>query len=105
MATKVQVKIDASKIRGAFRCNIQGRTAVKDCVCIPVERLYHGKDGALYIDFVGYEDERRSYGRLYSLKQTVDQQEYNRIKENGEQIPFCGDIKLLKQQAQSEQQQ
>ena len=71
MANKIQVKIDAMKIRGAFQCRIQGRTSAKDCICIPLEHFYHGKDGAEYLDFVGYEDERQSYGRLFSLKQSL----------------------------------
>ena len=83
MANKIQVKIDAMKIRGAFQCRIQGRTAEKVCICIPLEHFYHGKDGAEYLDFVGYEDERQSYGRLFSLKQSLSRAEYEQLKASG----------------------
>lgn len=101
MANKIQVKIDAMKIRGAFQCRIQGRTAEKVCICIPLEHFYHGKDGAEYLDFVGYEDERQSYGRLFSLKQSLSRAEYEQLKASGDQLPFCGDIKRLDSQQQS----
>lgn len=101
MANKIQVKIDAMKIRGAFQCRIQGRTSAKDCICIPLEHFYHGKDGAEYLDFVGYEDERQSYGRLFSLKQSLSRAEYEQLKASGAQLPFCGDIKRLDSQQQS----
>ena len=101
MANKIQVKIDAMKIRGAFQCRIQGRTAEKVCICIPLEHFYHGKDGAEYLDFVGYEDERQSYGRLFSLKQSLSRAEYEQLKASGNQLPFCGDIKRLDSQQQS----
>ena len=102
MANKIQVKIDAMKIRGAFQCRIQGRTAAKQCICIPLEHFYHGKDGAEYLNFVGYEDERQSYGRLYSLKQSLNREEYEQLKASGEQLPFCGDIKRLDSQQQTQ---
>lgn len=102
MANKIQVKIDAMKIRGAFQCRIQGRTAEKVCICIPLEHFYHGKDGAEYLDFVGYEDERQSYGRLFSLKQSLSRAEYEQLKASGEQLPFCGDIKRLDSQQQTQ---
>lgn len=102
MANKIQVKIDAMKIRGAFQCRIQGRTAAKQCICISLEHFYHGKDGAEYLDFVGYEDERQSYGRLYSLKQSLNREEYEQLKASGEQLPFCGDIKRLDSQQQTQ---
>ena len=102
MANKIQVKIDAMKIRGAFQCRIQGRTAAKECICIPLEHFYHGKDGAEYLDFVGYEDERQSYGRLYSLKQSLNREEYEQLKASGEQLPFCGDIKRLESQQRAQ---
>lgn len=102
MANKIQVKIDATKIRGSFKCRIQGRSSAKDCICIPIEHFYHGKDGAEYLDFVGYEDERQSYGRLYSLKQSLNRAEYEQLKASGEQLPFCGDIKRLETQSQQQ---
>ena len=102
MANKIQVKIDAMKIRGAFQCRIQGRTSAKDCICIPLEHFYHGKDGAEYLDFVGYEDERQSYGRLFSLKQSLSRAEYEKLKASGAQLPFCGDIKRLDSQQQTQ---
>lgn len=102
MANKIQVKIGAMKIRGAFQCRIQGRTLAKDCICIPLEHFYHGKDGAEYLDFVGYEDERQSYGRLFSLKQSLSRAEYEQLKASGAQLPFCGDIKRLDSQQQTQ---
>lgn len=101
MAKKVQIKVDASKLLGAFTYTVQGKSASKECLCIPKENFYQGKDGALYIDLIGYEDERRSYGRLYSLKQSLNRAEYEKLKQSGAQLPFCGDIKYLQPAAQA----
>ena len=78
---KVQIKINLALVKGFFSCRIQGRDSVKDCICIPKENLYQGKDGALYLDFVGYEDTQQKFGRLYSLKQSFSRAEYLALSE------------------------
>lgn len=95
---KVQIKINLALVKGFFSCNIKGRDAVKECICIPKENLYQGKDGALYLDFVGYEDQTQKYGRLYSIKQSFSRAEYQALSEEEKKcIPFCGDIKRLEE--------
>lgn len=93
--SKIQIKVDVSKILGAFSFTFRGKTATKDCICIPKEHLYAGKDGALYLDLIGYLDERHSYGRIYSLKQSLNRAEWERLKASGAQLPFLGDVKAL----------
>lgn len=96
---KVQIKINLALVKGFFSCRIQGRDSVKECICIPKENLYQGKDGALYLDFVGYEDTQQKFGRLYSLKQSFSRAEYLALsEEEKKRIPFCGDIKRLEEQ-------
>ena len=68
-------------VKGFFSCRIQGRDSSKECLCILKENLYQGKDGALYLDFVGYEDTQQKFGRLYSLKQSFSRAEYLALSE------------------------
>lgn len=97
MAENIKIKLDASKFDGAFRHNIQGRESSKECLCIPIENFFQGKDGALYIDFTGYDANGR-YGKLYSIKQSIGSERYKALTpEQRRAIPFCGDIKSAAQ--------
>jgi len=93
MAKRIQIKIDITKLQGALVMDVQGRREKRQCLVITTDHFYKGKDGALYLNFTGYEDESRSYGRIYSLKQNLSKEEYDRLKAEGKQTPYVGDIK------------
>lgn len=95
MAKKVQIKVNIAALRKFFSYTIVNPKtgASKECFCIPKDALYAGKDGAFYLDLVGYEDERKNYGRLFSLKEHLNRADYDALKAANQQLPFCGDIK------------
>ena len=97
MADNIKLKLDASKIQGAFRYTIQGKTSSKECLCIPIDNFFQGKNGALYIDFTGYDANGR-FGQLYSIKQSLSADKYKALTpEQRRAIPFCGDIRSAAQ--------
>lgn len=101
MADNIKIKMDASKWMGAFRHTIQGKSSAKECLCIPIENFFQGKNGALYIDFIGF-DAQGKYGKLYSLKQSVTSDKYKTMSEQERKaMPYCGDVVPFGRQAQA----
>lgn len=93
MAKKINIKIDFSKVKGAFKCNIKGQKETKECLCLPMDMFFQGKNGALYFDITGYESNGK-YGDIYSLKQKFSKAEYDKMSEaERKSTPFIGTIK------------
>lgn len=92
----IKVNIDLSKIRGAFRYTMKGSSADKECLCIPIENLYQGRDGTLYLNLDGLYTKGK-YGQIYALRELVSKEEYFRLKETGQKLTnnFVGRINTL----------
>lgn len=88
-----------SRLAGAFRYTFKGKTATKDCICIPVEWLTEDKNGEVWANISLYESNKFE-GQTHSLKQSFIKAQYDSLPtdENGNkmQLKFLGSIKLRK---------
>ncbi|MCQ2319297.1 MAG: hypothetical protein MJZ90_10335 [Bacteroidales bacterium] len=89
------INIDLKKIRGAFVKLIQGKTVEKKCICIPVENLYLGKNGAVYLDLSMVQLKKEGkYGDTHIVKEMLSSDEYNAMSdEERNSIPIIGNAK------------
>lgn len=101
------VKLDLNKIPGAFRKAIHGKTTEKECVCIPIDNLFEGKTGAVYLDLTMVERKEVSqYGDTHFAKIRVSADDYkNMSEEDRMSIPIVGSVKPIQYQQQEPQRQ
>lgn len=101
------VKLDLNKIPGAFRKGILGKTTEKECVCIPIDNLFVGKTGAVYLDLTIVERKEVSqYGDTHLVKLRVSADDYkNMSEEDRMSIPIVGSVKPIQYQQQEPQRQ
>lgn len=86
------IKIDLLKMKGAFVSNLQGRTATKKCICIPVESagLYVGEKG-VYLNLTSIEMQEPRYGDTHYVKVSVDREVFRTLSEEERRaIPILG---------------
>lgn len=94
------IKADLLKVKGAFLTNIKGKTATKQCVCIPVEGsgLYAGAKG-VYLNLTAVELREPKYEESHLVKQTIGSDEYRAMSEEERRaIPVLGGMRELTQQ-------
>lgn len=85
---KIEVSIALEKLDGAFKYTFKGKTATKECVCIPVETL---KSGA-WLNLDGNDDTK--YERqTHSLKQHISTERYKEYRAKGEYPPYVGSVR------------
>lgn len=99
---QVEVNIAISRLVGAFRYTISGKTAKKECICIPIDKLTEDKNNCLWASFRGYDDTK--FDRMtHSLKQSVSKAVYNSLPTDTTgakvKIPYSGSIRLAKGQS------
>lgn len=89
------INIDLKKIRGASVKSIQGKTTAKECVCIPTDKLYVGKNGAVYLDLSMVQlKQEGKYGDTHFVKERLSSDEYNAMSdEERKSIPIVGNAK------------
>lgn len=89
------IKLNMSKLPGAFKASIQGRTATKACICIPVEVFHEGEKG-FYLNLVAFARQEAKYGETHSIKVSVNDEAYKAMSEEERKaIPFIGAMKEL----------
>lgn len=95
-------KINLAKIEGAFVTTIQGATATKNCICIPLDApgVYNAQSGAIYYDIVAMERRTPSqYGDTHIIKRSLGKAEREAMtEEQRNAVPIIGDMKMLGQQ-------
>lgn len=97
------IKLDLTKIGGAFVANIQGRTARKKCLCIPIEdaHLFVGEKG-LYADFTAIEMREPHNGTTHIIKQNLPKEVFQSMTdEERRALPIIGNMSVLQRRQPS----
>lgn len=66
----LSIRLDLLKVAGAFLTKLQGKSATKRCLCIPIDdnpALFLGEKGC-YLDLLAYATENNQYGDTHLLK-------------------------------------
>lgn len=90
-----QLSIDVKKINGAFIKEIQGKTASKECICIPTDNFFKGKDGQLYLN-IDLKDKATQYSTHYAKQQLLKDKYAELSEEQKKQIPIIGNMQVSK---------
>lgn len=91
------IKTDLLKLKGAFVTNIKGKTATKQCLCIPIEEsgLFLGKQGC-YLNTTAIEMQNPRFEDTHCLKVSYDKEVYERMtKEERDAQPIVGGLHAL----------
>ena len=95
------IKADLLKVNGAFVTNIQGKTTVKKCLCIPIEDsgFFLGKQGC-YLNLTAFEMQTPKYSDTHCLKVAFDKEVYGRMTPEERQAqPIVGGMHELVRQS------
>lgn len=87
------LNINLKALPNAFVCPIQGKTAVKNCLCIPLdsEGVFVG-DKTISISATAYEN--TNFGHSHTLRLSVDSAKYESMTdEQRKAIPYIGHMK------------
>lgn len=95
------VKLDISKIAGAFACNIKGKTSMKQCICIPTDAngVFVGQKG-IYIDLRVSElaEDRQKFDDTHVVRQSFPKGVFEKMTdEQKKNIPLLGGMKPVQQ--------
>lgn len=95
-------KLDLLKLQGAFAINIQGKTATKECVCIPIKdnHLFVGEKG-IYLDLSAREiaPEKRVSGDSHIITQSLPKDVFNALtEEEKKNRPILGSMREFQPQ-------
>lgn len=97
------IKTDLLKIKGAFVTNIQGKTAKKRCLCIPVDDsgLFLGQKGC-YLNMTAIEMSSPQYQDTHCIKVSYDKEAYDRMTEEEKKaLPIIGGLHQLERTNES----
>lgn len=97
------IKVDLQKVQGAFVTNIKGKTATKQCLCIPIEGsgLFLGKQGC-YLNLTAIEMQNPQYNDTHCIKVSHDREVYERMTEQERQAqPIIGGLHALTKKPQA----
>lgn len=82
---------------GAFVANIQGKTAKKRCLCIPIEdaHLYEGEKG-VYLNLNMWVSKNSQYGDSHYLTQNLSKEVWDAMTEEQKKSqPILGNVKVM----------
>ena len=76
------IKADLLKLQGAFVTNIKGKTATKQCLCIPIAEsgLFLGKQGC-YLNLTAIEMQNPRFEDTHCIKVQFDKAIYDNMTE------------------------
>lgn len=97
------IKTDLLKLQGAFVTNIKGKSATKQCLCIPIEEsgLFLGKQGC-YLNLTAIEMQNPQYSDTHCIKVSFDRAVYDRMTEEQKAAqPIVGGLHELKRKPQA----
>lgn len=97
------IKTDLLKLQGAFVTNIKGKTATKQCLCIPIEEsgLFLGKQGC-YLNLTAIEMQNPQYSDTHCIKVSFNRAVYDRMTEEQKAAqPIVGGLHELKRKPQA----
>lgn len=82
---------------GAFVANIQGKTAKKRCLCIPIEEahLYEGEKG-VYLNVNMWVSNNSKYGDSHYLTMNLPKEVRDAMTEEEKKaLPILGNVKVM----------
>ena len=91
------LKMNLLALGGAFVANIQGKTAKKRCVCIPIEdaHLYEGEKG-VYLSMNMWVSKNSQYGDSHYLTQNLPKEVRDAMSdEEKKSLPILGNVKVM----------
>lgn len=94
------IKVDLLKVKGSFVTNIQGKTASKRCLCIPIDDsgLFLGEKGC-YLNLTAIELQNPQYTDTHCLKVSFDKSVYEQMTEEERKAqPIVGGMHELVRQ-------
>lgn len=97
------IKTDLLKLQGAFVTNIKGKTATKQCLCIPIAEsgLFLGKQGC-YLNLTAIEMQNPQYSDTHCIKVSFNKAVYDRMTEEQKAAqPIVGGLHELKRKPQA----
>ena len=91
------LKMNLLALGGAFVANIQGKTAKKRCVCIPIDdaHLYEGEKG-VYLNINMWVSKNSQYGDSHYLTQNLSKEVRDAMTdEQKKSLPILGNVKVM----------
>lgn len=96
------IKIDLLKLKGAFMRELQGKTAAKKCIIIPVEEndIYVGQKGC-YLDLTGIEMANPQFGDTHFVKPDIPKAKRETMTdEQRRAVPILGGMRAIQPRQQ-----
>lgn len=96
------IRTDLLKLPGAFVTNLQGKTAVKQCVCIPIEDagLFLGKQGC-YLNMTAIEMQSPKFQDTHCIKQDLPKEKREAMTEEQRRaMPILGGLHALERRGE-----
>ena len=98
------IKIDCSKLKGAFIRQFNGKTGEKRCVCIPIEEvngMYEGEKG-VYLNITATAMKEPRFADTHYIKPNIDKDVYQSLSEDERKsIPIIGGMHEMMQKNKS----
>lgn len=95
------IKIDLLKLKGASVMNIQGRTAKKRCLIIPVDEcdgMFLGEKGC-YLSLTAIEMQNPKYNDTHCIKPDIPKEQREAMTEEQQAaIPIVGGLHAIERQ-------
>lgn len=91
------IKTDLLKLQGAFVTNIKGKTATKQCLCIPIAEsgLFLGKQGC-YLNLTAIEMQNPQYNDTHCIKPDIPRDKREAMtKDEQNAIPIVGGLHAI----------
>lgn len=103
MATNYGIRIDLLKLKGAFMRNLQGRSATKKCIIIPVDEcdgMFLGEKGC-YLNMTAIEMQNPQYSDTHCIKPYIPKEQREAVtEEQRNAIPILGGLHAIERQPQ-----
>lgn len=98
MATNYGIKIDLLKLKGAFMRNLQGKSATKKCIIIPVDDcdgMFLGEKGC-YLNMTAIEMQNPQYTDTHCIKPDIPKEQREAMSEEQRNaIPIIGGLHAI----------
>ncbi len=95
------IKIDLLKLKGAFMRNLQGKTATKRCLIIPVDDcdgVYLGEKGC-YLNMTAIEMREPRYNDTHCIKPDIPKEQREAMtEEQRNAVPILGGLHAIEVQ-------
>ena len=97
------IKIDLLKLKGAFMRNLQGKSATKKCIIIPVDDcdgMFLGEKGC-YLNMTAIEMQNPQYTDTHCIKPDIPKEQREAMTdERRNAIPIIGGLHAIERQPQ-----